>query len=88
MRRLCPNPEIEAARLKAEFGRFLAAWAQDCLRVGKNGLDRPGDRDGCGMVGIGMGLAAELGKVRLKRPADDLSMIEWRPWVEAGSPGA
>ncbi|MEZ6243545.1 MAG: hypothetical protein R3B57_10945 [Phycisphaerales bacterium] len=46
----------EAAREEARrvFGRVLAQWAGDCLRLRRAGLDRPCRREG-GVSGIGWG---------------------------------
>ncbi len=46
----------EAARREAQraFGRVLSQWAGDCLRLRREGLDRPCRREG-GVSGIGWG---------------------------------
>lgn len=46
----------EEAREEARrvFGRVLAQWAGDCLRLRRAGLDRPCRREG-GVSGIGWG---------------------------------
>jgi len=79
MRRLRAIPEFDQARLKAEFGRILSGWALDCLKLGHSGLDRPVAR-----LGSGRAISPSLEQLGvLERPADDLSMIEWNPGVEA-----
>lgn len=50
-------------RAAAMFGRVLASWAQDCLRLRASGLDRPSARASRGFSVL-PGAAANAARVR------------------------
>ncbi|MBX3375644.1 MAG: hypothetical protein KF678_01410 [Phycisphaeraceae bacterium] len=75
---LTPSPATEAASSVA-FRRFLAMWAQDCLRLSRSGLTVPTARKGQDFV------MPRPTRASLERPAEERSMIRWMPEVPAAA---